>query len=142
MHYSEVALSTTLNVSLQMSEMNKTHFEQTLLAIHEQQADEIRAAVESRDKQYAEGKSQYTSEVEMLRVEIQKLKMELNDEKAEKETAFARLAVSCSIDRGFVGRVKVEACDRRNCAFLLHHLEVRSPALRLWQDFMKRITPR
>ncbi|KIR26793.1 hypothetical protein I309_04366 [Cryptococcus deuterogattii LA55] len=85
-------VSDELAGALEMSEMNKTHFEQTLLAIHEQQADEIRAAVESRDKQYAEGKSQYTSEVEMLRVEIQKLKMELNDEKAEKETAFARLA--------------------------------------------------
>lgn len=38
--------------------MNKTHFEQTLLAVHERQADEIRAAVESRDKEYAEEKAQ------------------------------------------------------------------------------------
>lgn len=56
-----------------MSEMNKTHFEQTLLAVHERQADEIRAAVESRDRQYAEEKAQgaytYTGEVEVLRAD-------------------------------------------------------------------------
>lgn len=48
-----------LKVSFEkMSEMNKTHFEQTLLAVHERQADEIRAAVESREQQYAEKSAQ------------------------------------------------------------------------------------
>lgn len=70
-----------------MSEMNKAHFEQTLSTIQEQQADEVRAAVEDREKQY-------TSEVGELRTEMQKLKIELSDEKAEKESALDRLAVS------------------------------------------------
>lgn len=77
-----------------MSEMNKAHFEQTLSTIQEQQADEVHAAVEDREKQYSQEKAQYTSEVGELRTEMQKLKIELSDEKAEKESALARLAVS------------------------------------------------
>lgn len=81
----------------QMSEMNKAHFEQTLSTMQEQQADEVRAAVEGREKQYAQEKAQYTSEAGELRAEMEKLKIELNDEKAEKESVLARLAVSCLI---------------------------------------------
>ncbi|OXH37700.1 hypothetical protein J008_02070 [Cryptococcus neoformans] len=89
-------VSDELAGALEMSEMNKAHFEQTLSTIQEQQADEVRAAVEDREKQYSQEKAQYTSEVGELRTEMQKLKIELSDEKAEKESALARLAEKLS----------------------------------------------
>lgn len=85
-------VSDELAGALEMSEMNKAHFEQTLSTMQEQQADEVRAAVEGREKQYAQEKAQYTSEAGELRAEMEKLKIELNDEKAEKESVLARLA--------------------------------------------------
>jgi hypothetical protein len=76
-----------------MLEMNKTHFEESLKAMQADHTGELARAASTRAAEDGAAQTKHQEEVEALKMEMKALRAELENEKVEKQTALAKLAV-------------------------------------------------
>ncbi|WVO14957.1 hypothetical protein L204_102598 [Cryptococcus depauperatus] len=87
-------VSDELTGAKEVAEMNKAHFEQTLFAMQQQQQEDAAGSAEQKAEESAQLKNKYETQMENLRGQIKNLRIELEDERVEKNSLVAKLAAS------------------------------------------------